>query len=481
VPFHSGAVIIGTWEQHAHKLMELVRQFGIDGQLIFNRAAVMLLPSGINKAVGICRALAELGRSERNLIAFGDAENDIPLLIGAEMGVAARGAVHSVEALADDFVSQPGGAGVSLYVRRILERGAIVPTPKRRAVSLGTTAHGAKVRVPVSGANVVISGDPRSGKSGIAGLLAEQLIEEGYRVCIVDPEGDYAQIGQRRKVLTFGYDLALPSPGAAAELLATEALSTVLSLSSLAPDEQQAYVGQLLTEIRQVRHRSGFPHWLVVDEAHYFFQTGSALLQDLASPTGSLCLVTYRPSLLANEVYERIGAHVVTSTNVEEERYFVTKLFQAHYHEGISAHDALAAVEPPRAGLLLTNSPDASWEVFSPSKRVTRHAHHARKYADTRLPDAKAFRFVDAGSLVAYNMIEFHRGVRIAPVASLRHHLRTGDFSRWVGEVIGDQQLARGLRKIERSTQPAAAPDRAGILAHIEDHYLIQSDNAVNS
>jgi hydroxymethylpyrimidine pyrophosphatase-like HAD family hydrolase len=83
----------------------LVRRFGIDGQLVFNRAALMLLPSGINKARGIRRALHELGRSEHSLIAFGDAENDIPMLMNAEVGVAASGSVQSVSALVDDFVS----------------------------------------------------------------------------------------------------------------------------------------------------------------------------------------------------------------------------------------------------------------------------------------------------------------------------------------------------------------------------------------
>ena len=47
------AVIVGTWEQHATKVLELIRRFGIDAQLVFNRAALMVLPSGINKAVGI--------------------------------------------------------------------------------------------------------------------------------------------------------------------------------------------------------------------------------------------------------------------------------------------------------------------------------------------------------------------------------------------------------------------------------------------
>jgi hydroxymethylpyrimidine pyrophosphatase-like HAD family hydrolase len=474
VPFHTGAVIIGTWEQHANKRLELVRRFGIDGQLVFNRAALMLLPSGINKAVGIRRAMDELGRSERNLIVFGDAENDIPMFTNSEMGVAAWGSIQAVLALADDFVSQPGGAGVSLYIRKILESGAIVATPKRRAVLLGTTSDGSEVRLPNSGANVLISGDPRSGKSWIAGLLSEQLIEEGYKICIVDPEGDYAQMGQRPRVVTFGHDLPLPSPAAAARLLSSEPLSMVLTLSALGPDEQLSYVDELLAAIQQGRDRTGLPHWLVIDEAHYFFQAQSPSLKYLSGSTGSLCLVTYRPSLLANEVYSAIGAHIVMSTKVEEERYFLTKILQAHNHLNLPAHDALDALELPRAGLLLTNAPE-SWRVFAPAERITRHAHHARKYADTRLAEDKAFRFIKTNEpLVAYNMIEFHQAIRSAPLVSLRHHLSAGDFSRWVGEIIGDQQLARGLRKLERSTPPGATPDRAEILAHIEDHYLIR-------
>ena len=475
VPFHTGAVIIGTWEQHAHKVLELVRRFGIDAQLVFNRAAVMVLPSGMNKAVGVRRALEELGRSERNLIAFGDAENDIPLLTSAEVGVAACGSVESVRAVVDDSVSQPGGAGVALRIRRILEQGAILPTPKRRSVSLGTTSSSEEVTLPTSGNSVLISGDPRSGKSWIAGLLSEQLIEEGYRVCIVDPEGDYAQMGQRPNVIAFGPDLPLPSPGAVARLLGSERLSAVLTLSTLAPAEQRKYVTQLLDAIAEVRGSTGCPHWLVIDEAHYFFQAQSELVGYVGSTTGSVCLVTYRPSLLANELYEALDAHIITSTKVEEERYFITKIFQAHPQIRISAHEALEALESPRAGLLLSNTSEASWRLFTPATRITRHAHHARKYADTRLAEDKAFHFVAAGGpLIAYNMRDFAEAIRQAPAASLRHHLRAGDFSRWVGEVIGDQQLARGLRKLERSTGPSANPNQAEILAHIEDHYAIE-------
>jgi hypothetical protein len=200
-------------------------------------------------------------------------------------------------------------------------------------------------------------------------------------------------------------------------------------------------------------------------------------LKYLNNPTGSFCLVTHRPSLLASEVYNAVHAHIFTSTKVEEERYFVTKILQAYSERDLAAHTALDGLEPPRAGLLLTDSSATPWKVFIPAERITRHAHHARKYADTRLPDDKAFRFLDAGSPIAvHNMIEFHQAIQSVPLASLRHHLNAGDFSRWVGEVLGDQQLAQELRKLERTTPAGATPDRTEILAHIEDHYLIQQE-----
>lgn len=477
IPFHTGAVIVGTWEQHASKVLELIRRFGIDAQLIFNRAALMILPSGINKATGVRRALQELGRSERNLIAFGDAENDIPMLKEAECGVAARGSVPAILSLADDRVSQPGGAGVASYIRRVLESRGVLPTPRRRAVVLGKTSEGFDVTLPNSGTNVVISGDPRSGKSWIAGLLAEQFIENGYRICIIDPEGDYTQVAHRPKVVAFGHETALISPSAAVRLLASEELSTILTLSSLSPREQLNYVDQLLAALEQTRESTGCPHWVIVDEAHYFFHAQSRCLKYLGTPTGSFCLLTYRPSLLAEEVYSAIGAYIITSTKVEEERYFVTKILQAHDHINIAAHDALDALKSPNTGLLLTNPPASPWRIFTPAQRVTRHAHHARKYADTRLPDDRAFRFLHAeNEFVAHNLMEFYQGVQTLPVSSLRHHLLAGDFSRWVGEVLGDQQLAKGLHKLERTLPKGATPDRSEILAHIQDHYLIQQE-----
>jgi hydroxymethylpyrimidine pyrophosphatase-like HAD family hydrolase len=40
----------------------------------------MVLPSGVNKATGLMAALSELELSPHNVVAIGDAENDLPFL-----------------------------------------------------------------------------------------------------------------------------------------------------------------------------------------------------------------------------------------------------------------------------------------------------------------------------------------------------------------------------------------------------------------
>lgn len=58
--------------------------------------------------------------------------------------------------------------------------------------------------------------------------------------------------------------------------------------------------------------------------------------------------MTYRPSLLADEVYGAINAHIVTSTRVEEERYFMTKILQSHNLLHLPAHEVLDAFSAVR-------------------------------------------------------------------------------------------------------------------------------------
>jgi hydroxymethylpyrimidine pyrophosphatase-like HAD family hydrolase len=440
VAYHTGAVVVGTWDRHASDVLRVIRRFGMASQLIFNREAMMVLPSGVDKAAGVQRALEELHRSPRNMIAFGDAENDRPLLELAELGIAARGAVSSISAAADEKLSLPGAAGVAHYIQTILEHGGHARTPPRHHIVLGIDDDGRPAAVPCGSGSVLISGDPRSGKSWLAGLLAERIMDRGYRLCIVDPEGDYPPLGQRPHVLVLGTDLPLPDPVRLPNVLRDEPVSLILNLAQLSQADKLAYVERALPCLEAGRTASGIPHWIMIDEAHYFLNGRAARSRRFDAGTGGYIFVTYRPSLLAATVHDAVSVHLVTQTSVEEERYFLTGLLQARGPGGASPADVLARLIDRRAALLLQTDAGSTLQTFVPASRATAQAHHGRKYADTRLPDDKAFRFLQANSTspIAHSVAEFCTTVQAVPPASLRHHLLSGDFSRWAADVLGN-------------------------------------------
>ena len=72
----TGDVIVATWEPHETTVLEIIRDLGLELQIIFNKGAVMILPTGVNKATGLAAALEKLGVSPENTVGIGDAEND---------------------------------------------------------------------------------------------------------------------------------------------------------------------------------------------------------------------------------------------------------------------------------------------------------------------------------------------------------------------------------------------------------------------
>src|SRR5678815_930231 len=72
----AGHVIVATWEPHQDTVLHVIHDLGLELQVIFNKGAVMVLPSGVNKSTGLAAALCELQLSSHNVCAVGDAEND---------------------------------------------------------------------------------------------------------------------------------------------------------------------------------------------------------------------------------------------------------------------------------------------------------------------------------------------------------------------------------------------------------------------
>jgi hydroxymethylpyrimidine pyrophosphatase-like HAD family hydrolase len=76
LPVQVGKVIVATWEPHENEVLQAIKELGLELQVIFNKGAVMVLPSGVNKASGLVAALLKLGLQADEVAGVGDAEND---------------------------------------------------------------------------------------------------------------------------------------------------------------------------------------------------------------------------------------------------------------------------------------------------------------------------------------------------------------------------------------------------------------------
>ena len=111
-PLSVGHAIIATVQPNETKVLQAIRDLGLEYQIIFNKGAVMVLPTGMNKAAGLRAALAELHLSPHNVVGVGDAENDLAFLRACGCAAAVANALESVKAAADIRLRGKRGEGV---------------------------------------------------------------------------------------------------------------------------------------------------------------------------------------------------------------------------------------------------------------------------------------------------------------------------------------------------------------------------------
>lgn len=111
-PLVCGRVIVATWQPHDQTALTVIREQGLELEVIFNKGAVMILPSGINKATGLAAALAELGIPAERVVGVGDAENDHSLLAACGLAVAVANALPALKKHADLVTAGARGDGI---------------------------------------------------------------------------------------------------------------------------------------------------------------------------------------------------------------------------------------------------------------------------------------------------------------------------------------------------------------------------------
>lgn len=120
LPYSVGRVIFATWRPHETIVLEVIQRLGLGYQIIFNKRAVMVLPSTINKATGLAKALERLQIDGDRCVGVGDAENDFAFLDICGVAAAVENALESLKSRCDLVLTKDHGPGVEELIDQIL-------------------------------------------------------------------------------------------------------------------------------------------------------------------------------------------------------------------------------------------------------------------------------------------------------------------------------------------------------------------------
>jgi hydroxymethylpyrimidine pyrophosphatase-like HAD family hydrolase len=482
-PFSHGECLVDADASEAPHLLDVIRTMQLPLVLAFNGGRVMVLTQGVSKATGLQAMLARLRVSARNALAIGDAENDHELLRLAEVGVAVEWGSQALRSVADVVLPGSGPADVARYLNSLDPRAPLpIPARARRRLRLGHTEDGREFSLGVKGRNVLVAGDAKSGKSWVAGLLCEQLILQGYCVCVIDPEGDYRTLEGLPGVSVLGGEEPAPTPRELLRALRYPDRSVVVDLSRMSYEEKIPYMRTLLPTLNTLRRRTGLPHRIVIDEAHYFLHGDEmAGLMDLER--NGYTIVTYRASQLPAAVLAAAEVIVVTCESNPCEIEALKRCCSRCQDVEPANWAVLSHLQTGQAvALPVTEETGGELRLFNLGVRLTPHVRHREKYVDVPVLNDRAFVFRANGVPTpsqARTLRAFVETLEQAAPRAIEGYLQRSDFSRWIKEVFGDHALASEIATIERERRGGTLGEIvAEIAGAIRARYDLVEDEA---
>jgi hydroxymethylpyrimidine pyrophosphatase-like HAD family hydrolase len=465
-PLSVGRAIVATWEPHEQTVLQVIHDLNLELQVIFNKGAVMVLPSGVNKATGLLHALESLKLSRHNTVGIGDAENDHAFLSACECAVAVDNALESIKARVDWVTPSDHGDGVIELIDRLIESDLKELRPKltRHDLVIGQSEDGADVRIASQDGVLLISGPSGAGKTTVTTTLLERLANAELQFCVIDPEGDYDE-----------FEDAIALRGGDRRALADEAVrvldhpdeNVIVNLMDLRLDDRPEFLPLLLPRLLEMRASTARPHWIVIDEAHHLLPSSRQVSEAmLPAHPKNIALVTVHPDHVSRSVVKFVDTAIIVGS---EAQATVEALARGRGDDPIR----LPAHQPDTklAWLLRSGAPPLR---FRPTEPAADRQRHQRKYAEGELGEDKSFYFRGPDrrlNLRAQNLDLFIQMADGVDDATWEHHLRHHDVSRWFREVIKDESLAAEAAEIERSHDLSPADSRARIRDAIERRY----------
>jgi phosphoglycolate phosphatase (TIGR01487 family) len=466
VPVSVGRCIVATWEPHQNAVLEAIRELGLELQIIFNKGAVMILPAGVSKASGLEAALALLELSPHNVAGIGDAENDHAFLRLCGYAVAVANALPMLKESADFVTEEPRGAGVAALARRMIadDLAGLSVRHSREAIEIALDDTGAPIGISPRGGSLLIAAMSGGGKSTVAAGLLERIQERGFQFCVIDPEGDYAEF---ENAVTLGGAKHEPRLEEAVELLRLAKENLVVNLLGVRLDERPRYFAKLFPQLCQLRAETARPHWMLIDEAHHMMPPQWATTATLPQQLQGTIFVTVHPEHVARAALETVGFVVAVGVDPAAT---------------LCSFCRAVGEDPPemRAGHI-DRGLAYFWErrerrlrrvrINEPRQHLRRHT---RKYAEGELGEDRSFYFrgPEGGlNLRAQNLALFLQIAQGVDDPTWLHHLRAGDYSRWLAESIKDPELASDVALIEKNENLDASESRARVKEAIDHGY----------
>jgi hydroxymethylpyrimidine pyrophosphatase-like HAD family hydrolase len=467
-PISVGHSIVATWAPHETTVLQTIRDLGLELHVIFNKGAVMVLPSGVNKATGLKAALDELGLSPHNAVGVGDAENDHAFFSLCECSVAVANALPSVKEKADWVTQGDHGAGVIELCEALLrdDLREIEPRLQRHSILLGSRENGDEVRLQPYGVNILIAGPSGVGKSTLAGGFLERLAEKGYQFCIIDPEGDYSTF---EGAVVLGDNRRAPNVDEVFDLLNQPSQNVVVNLLGIALDHRPPFFAGLLPRLQELRATRGRPHWTVVDEAHHLLHS-SWDPAELTVPQvmSGMLMITVHPESVSPAALSVVD--LVIAVGEAPERTL------ANFSQAIGQPPpALAPVElqTGEAVAWFRRTAEPPFRFRSEPPKGERQRHN-RKYAEGELGPDLSFYFRGPEGKLNLRAQNLHIFMQLADGVddeTWLYHLRNGDISDWFRSIIKDIELADEAAQVEQNLGLSARESRDAIRTAVERRY----------
>lgn len=462
-----GAAIVATWRPYETALLEAIRDSGLEYHVIFNKDAVMALPSGVTKATGLKAVLQEMGFSARNVVGVGDAENDHAFLDFCELSVAVENAIDALKQRVDWVTSADHGAGVTQLIDRLLDNDLADFEERlaRHRVLIGMRHDGSPVDVKPYGENLLIAGSSGSGKSSLATGLVERLVGQGYRVAVVDPEGDY---GALEAAVTLGNAQQPPLIDEAVKLVQRSGPSVVLNLVGVHLADRPRFFVTLLSRLQEMRAVNGQPHWIIVDEAHHVLPAAwEPAWPTLPEKLDRVALVTIEPDSIAPQVLPSLDTVIAVGDKANVTLNEFARL------RGLPTPKTRAGAPPGGACVWRVATGEGPFAIeIAPSSAA--HQRHVRKYAAGDLGPDRSFYFrgrEDKLHLQAQNLRLFVQIAEGVDDDTWMFHLRRHDYSTWFREQVKDLELADAARAVEDADGFDARESRERLLGLVTERY----------